>query len=92
MTARDATLVMADANGVAPTHAGAAVGGGALGTPGQVIPDGGIPVVGGAGASVVGAEVRSMFQTAALALRMVWPASYAISRAGAVQVVSAITW
>ena len=91
-TSEEATLTMADAGAAAPTQAGAAVGGGALGTAGQVIPDGGIPVTGGTGASVAGALAMSLWQTWSLGVRLVFPASFAVTRAGAVQEVTAITW
>jgi hypothetical protein len=91
-TSEEATLTMADAGPVAPTQAGDAVGGGALGTPGQVIPDGGIPVAGSAGASTVGAIAISLWQTWSLGVRMVFPASYGLTRPGSVQEVTGITW
>jgi HK97 family phage major capsid protein len=91
-SSEEATLTLADAGAAAPTQAGAAVGGGALGTAKQVIPDGGIPVAGAAGASAAGVIAMSMFQTWSLALRSVIPASFAVTRAGAVQEVTGITW
>lgn len=91
-TSEQATLTMANADAVAPTHAGAAVGGGALGTANQVIPDGGIPVSGGTGASVAGATAISLWQTWSLGIRLVMPASFGVTRAAAVQLVNAITW
>jgi len=87
-----ATLQMENADAVAPTHAGAAAFGGALGTAGQVVRDGGIPVSGGSGASVAGAVAVSLWQTWSLALRLVVPASWAVLRAGGVTAVNAVTW
>ena len=91
-TSEQATLTMADAGAAAPTQAGAAVGGGALGTQRQVIPDGGIPVSGGSGASIAGAVAVNLWQTWSLGIRLVQPASFAVTKAGAVQAVSGITW
>lgn len=88
----DATLSMADAGAAAPTQAGAVAGGGALGTPHQVVPDGGIPIVGGAGASTVGAAAVSMFQTWSVGVRLVLPASFGVTRPGAVQGLTGVTW
>lgn len=91
-SSEEATLSLADAGATAPTQAGAAAGGGALGTARQVVPDGGIPVSGGTGASVAGATSLSLYQTWSIGLRMVIPASYAVTRAGAVQQLTGITW
>jgi HK97 family phage major capsid protein len=87
-----ATLQMANADAVAPTQAGTAAFGGALGTAGQVVRDGGIPVSGGSGASVAGAVAVSLWQTWSLALRLVVPASWAVLHAGAVTAVNAVSW
>jgi hypothetical protein len=87
-----ATMTLATADGVAPTQAGAAAGGGALGTAGQVVPDGGIPIAGGTGASVAGYQAVSTFQTWALGLRIIWPIGYAPTLTGCVQGVTSITW
>ncbi len=91
-TSEEATLTMADAGAAAPTQAGAAVGGGALGVAGEVIPDGGIPIAGSAGASAAGAIAISLWQTWSLGVRLVFPASFAVTRAGAVQELTGITW
>lgn len=88
----EAALVLADAAAAVPTHAGDAVGGGAVGTAREVLPDGGIPVSGGVGASVVGAVAESLFQTWSTAVRLVLPASFGVTKAGAVQVVNGVTW
>jgi hypothetical protein len=92
-SSEEATLTMANADLTAPTQAGAAVGGGAVGTAAhEVIRDGGIPVSGGTGASVAGATALSMFQGWMLGVRVVLPCSFAITRAGAVQQITGITW
>jgi hypothetical protein len=87
-----ATLTMANADGTAPTQAGAAPGGGALGTPRQVVPDGGIEVSGGVGSSVSGAVAMSLWQTWSLAIRLIVPASWNMLRAGGVAAVNGVTW
>jgi hypothetical protein len=87
-----ATLTMANADAVAPTQAGAAPLGGALGTAGQVIPDGGIPVAGGSGASIAGVVAVSLWQTWQMGIRLVVPASFGMTRPGAVQQVTATSW
>lgn len=91
-TSEEATLTMADAGAAAPTQAGAAPLGGALGVAGQVVPDGGIPVSGGSGASIAGVVAMSLWQTWSLGIRLVMPASFGLTRAGAVQEVTGITW
>jgi hypothetical protein len=91
-TSDEGTIVAADAGAAPPTHAGAAAGGGALGTPGQVVPNGGIPVAGGAGTSTIGASALSLWQAWSTGVRLIMPASFAITRAGAVQALTAITW
>jgi HK97 family phage major capsid protein len=92
-SSEEATLTLANSDLTAPTQAGVAPGGGAIGTAArQVIQDGGIPVSGGAGASVVGATAMSMYQTWSIGLRMVIPAAFAVTRAGAVQQITGITW
>jgi HK97 family phage major capsid protein len=91
-TSEEATLTMANADATAPTQAGAAIGGGALGTARQVIPDGGIPISGGVGASTTGYTAMSLFQAWSVGLRIVIPSSFGITRAGAVQEVTGITW
>jgi len=87
-----ATLQMANADAVAPTHAGAGPLGGALGTANQVPVDGGIPISGGNGASVAGSVAMSMWQTWSLAVRMVMPASFGVTKTGSVQAITGITW
>ena len=88
----DGTLVMANADGTAPTHAGDAPLGGGLGTPQQVVPDGGIPVAGGSGASIAGITAMSLWQTWSLGVRLVMPASFGTTKAGAVQALTGVTW
>jgi hypothetical protein len=91
-TSDQATLTMANADAVAPTQAGAAPLGGALGVAGQVVPDGGIPISGGNGASIAGVVAVSLWQTWQTGIRMVVPASFGMTRPGAVQQVTATTW
>jgi HK97 family phage major capsid protein len=86
-----ATLTMANADGVAPTQAMDAAG--ALGVANQVLPDNGISVVGGvAGAGSAGYRAMSLFQTWTLAQRLVLPVSWGLTHAGAVQALNGITW
>ena len=86
-----ATVTVADAGAAAPTQA--MDNAGALGTAKQVLPDRGIHVAGGVtGAATVGAQAISLWQTWSLGIRLVWPAGYAVTMAGAVQAVTAITW
>jgi len=87
-----ATLTMANADAVAPTQAGAAPLGGALGTAGQVVPDGGIPVAGGSGASIAGVVAQSLWQTWQFGIRQVWPVSWGMTRPGAVAALNNLTW
>jgi HK97 family phage major capsid protein len=88
-----ATLTMANADGTAPTQAGDAAG--ALGTAGQVVPDGGISVAGGVtGAASAGYQAQSMFQTWQTAVRMVMPISWGLMQTPANVVVArtAVSW
>ena len=90
-----ATLTIANADLTAATHAGAGSGaGGAIGsTANQVVPDGGILVTGsGGGSSAVGAQALSLWQTWSLGIRLVMPASFGITKAGAVQGLTGVTW
>ena len=92
-------LTMANASGVAPTQAGAATNysGGALGTAEQVKPKGGI-IVGGdttgapTGASVTGYQAMSMYQQAAVAIRMQVGLSWGSMRSGSVAALSNVAW
>jgi hypothetical protein len=85
-----ATLVMANADGSAPTHAADSAG--VIGAPDQVPPDGGVPVSGGTGAAAAGAVAMSMFQQWSIAVRMVMPLSWAMMRAGVVNKKTGVTW
>ena len=92
MVSEHATLTMANADATAPTQAGTDATPGAVGTAGQVPPDSGIPVAGGAGASVANVRAHSMFQTYSTAIRGVWPTSWGMIRQGAVVSRTAIQW
>lgn len=86
-----ATLVMANADGVAPTQAVDAAG--ELDTAEQVNPGGGISVNGGpSGAGTAGAEAVSMYQTASTALRMILPTSWGMVRTGVVKHITNVNW
>lgn len=91
-TSDQATLTMANADAVAPTQAGAAPLGGALGVAGQVPVDGGIPIAGGSGASIAGVVAVSLWQTWQTGIRLVVPAGFGMTRAGAVQQITGTTW
>lgn len=92
-------LSMANADGTAPTQAGAASDftGGALGTAEEVPAKGGI-IVGGdttgapAGASIAGYSAVSMYQSNAVALRMILPLSWGNVRAGSVAGLTGVNW
>ena len=90
---------MANASGAAPTQAGAATNftGGAIGTAEQVKPRGGIIVGGDAagaptGASVTGYQAMSMYQQAAVAIRMQVGLSWGSMRSGTVAAISGVAW
>jgi HK97 family phage major capsid protein len=87
-----ATVVMANADGTAPTMADD--GAGLVGTAGQV--QQGINVVpnpgGAAGAQSAGYYARSMFQTYSEAVRMIAPTSWALLRPSVVAQRTAIAW
>lgn len=91
-----ATLVMANADGVAPTQATLAGDRTALGTAEQVPPDGGISVRDtaqlAAGKVGEGSVAISMFQQWAIALRTVLPISWGTTRPGTVQVIHGVGW
>jgi hypothetical protein len=88
---RVATLVMADADDTAPTHAIDAAG--VIDTPGEVGVGLGIPVAGApAGAGAVGALAMNMFQTWGVALRVITPTSWSMMRSGAVAAVTGAAW
>lgn len=95
MVSEQASIVLANADGTAPTQAGAGTGpagGGALGTAGQVPRGGGIHTNGSTGASTTGYVAQSMFQTYSTAIRMVQPASWAVLRPSSVFAAQALTW
>lgn len=89
-----ATLVMNNADDTPPTMAIDAAG--ALGTPEEVLPEGGIDVVPkaavAAGAGVAGYYAESLYQTWCTAIRMVLPVSYGVIRPGTIAVIDSIAW
>jgi HK97 family phage major capsid protein len=94
-----ATLVMANADGTAPTQAGDATDGtgGDLGTAGQVPAGGGIAVTGNgtgapAGTSVTNYQAMSMFQTYSTAVRMILPTSWGMSRPNVINRITGVGW
>lgn len=94
-----ATLTMANADGTAPTQAGDATDhtGGAIGDAEQVPQDGGIIVTGDtsgapAGAAVAGYGAQSMWQQYQTAVRMVLPASWAMTRPNSVAMLTGVAW
>jgi HK97 family phage major capsid protein len=89
---QEATLTMANADGTAPTQAADAAG--ALGTAGQVLPDGGghVSDAPGTPAAFVGLAAMSMFQTYQEAIRGIWPTSWAVMRPGAVVALNGLQW
>ena len=90
-TSESATLTMANADGTAPTQALDATG--ALGTENEVLPDGGISVVGGVtGAGSAGYQAQSMFQTYQLALRAIVPTNWTVIRTGGIGLITGIAW
>lgn len=93
MVSEQATLTMANADGTAPTQAGDAAGVLVSGTPGQVVPDGGISVSGGVtGTATAGYAAQSLFQRYSTAIRGVWPTSWGLMRTGAVVSRTSIDW
>jgi HK97 family phage major capsid protein len=88
----EATLTMADAGAGAPTQADD--GSGALGTAGQVPPGGGAKIsdIGSAGAAFAGIQAVSLFQTASMAIRGIWPTSWGAMRPGLVSSTDGINW
>jgi len=85
-----ATLTMANADGVAPTQAGD--GAGALGTADQVLPGEGINVHEAATTANAGYEAVSMYQTYSQALRTIFPTSWGLIRAGSVSSLNSVSW
>lgn len=87
----EATLVEANADGTAPTHADD--GSEALGTAGEIPRSGGIPISSdGLGTAAAGFSVRSLFQSYSLAVRGVFPTSFARTRPNMLAYMSATTW
>ena len=95
-TSESATLVMANADAVAPTQATSAADPTIVGTAEQVPPDGGLkvrdPAQQAAGKVGEAATAISMFQQWSIALRTVMPVSWATLRTGTVQWVDNVTW
>lgn len=89
---QEATLTMANADGTAPTQA--EDGSGAVGTAGQVPPDGGMEVsdAGAAGGAFANGQAVSMFQTYSEAIRGIWPTSWAKMRPNSVASLNTIKW
>lgn len=86
-----ATLTLANANGTAPTQA--IDGSGDVATAGQVGTGLGISVNGGAtGLGTAGFEARNLFQTWSMAIRGIWPTSWAVMRPGAVAALDTLAW
>jgi len=94
-------LTMADASGTtAPTQAGDAsdyTGGDISGNADQVLPKGGIIVNGNgtgapSGTAVAGYQAMSMYQQAAVAIRMQVGLSWGTMRAGSVAALSGVAW
>lgn len=87
----EATLTMANADTTPPTQAVDAAG--AVGTADQVIPDGGILVAGGPdGAGTAGFQAMSMFQQWAVAVRLVMPVNWAMTKDDMVSVITGVDW
>jgi HK97 family phage major capsid protein/HK97 family phage prohead protease len=87
----EATLTMANAAASAPTQAIDAAG--AIGTANQVLPDGGIKVLGGvAGAGTAGAVAMSVFQQNLIALRLLLPVHWVMRAPQMVSVITGVAW
>jgi len=95
-TSEHATLVMANADAVAPTHATDPIDSTIVGVAEQVPPDGGITVYKPsqrvAGKVGENAIAMSMFQQWSIALRTVLPLSWGKLRAGSVQWIDNVGW
>ena len=85
-----ATVVEANADVTAPTHADD--GAGAIGTAEQVPRKGGIPVVGASGAASAGYTARSLFQTNSVAIKAWQPVAWGAMQDGAVYICDNLTW
>lgn len=91
LAGKNATLVMASADMVPPTHAIDDIG--AVGPPNEVLPDGGIMVTGGViGTGTANAVALSMLQQYSTAVRVVEPVAWTLTRAGAVAGVTGADW
>lgn len=86
-----ATVVEASADTTAPTMANSGAAG-AVGTAGQVAPDGGIMVSGTTGAGSTGYVARSLWQTASTGVRMICPTSWAMLRPNSLVERTGVTW
>jgi hypothetical protein len=95
---QQASIVLANADTTPPTMAGdtgGATGPGAVGTAGQVLPDGGIKLSGNTGAAAGAAnaaQAHSLWQHWEEAIRLVAPTSWQLVRPGAVVQRTAIDW
>lgn len=90
---QEATVVYANANGSAPTHADDGLG--AIGTAGQVPPNAGQPVAGDGqpvGLAGAGYVARSAYQQYLELIRAIWPTSFVMMRSGVVAQRTQITW
>lgn len=88
---QNTSLTMANADAAPPTQAITAAG--VVDTPGQVNPGGGIPITGGpVGVGTANIVAMSMMQMNAIAVRMVEPAAWAMTRSGRVAAISGAAW
>jgi len=88
-----ATIMEANSDTTAPTHADTAGTPGTIGTAGQVPRNQGIPVQGDmTKASYVGATGRSLWQTYSIGVRAVKPVSWGFMQSGAVIHYTGLTW
>lgn len=85
-----ATVVEANSDATPPTHALDAAG--AVGTPGEVLRNGGIHVAGTTGAGAAGARARSLWQTWCIGVRSVLPVSWGAVIPAGVVVTTGLTW
>lgn len=95
-TSDETSIVLANADGVAPTMAGDAndFTGGDInaGHTDEVLPQGGLSLTGATGTSTTGNTAISMFQTHALALKMVMPISWAHLRPTMIGALKSVAW
>jgi HK97 family phage major capsid protein/HK97 family phage prohead protease len=91
LVSEEAVLTMASADATPPTQA--VDGAGVVATAGQVGPDLGIHVTGGAaGAGTAGAVAMSMIQQYAVALRLVLPINWVMARDNMVSTITGVAW